>query len=106
MGEILWNVEPRILTTHVKLTKIFSPPIVLSISKFPQPEFLLVLLPTQGDLPQTPAFVLVSRGFHARCSAPICCPIKGAVSRQSGSFCLILQITRPIAKVSKEITSK
>ena len=35
--------------------------------------------------------------------------LKGAVSRQSSSFCLILPITRPIAmelKVSKEITCK
>jgi len=34
--------------------------------------------------------------------------IKGAVSRQSSSFCLILPITRPqsLFKVSKEITGK
>ena len=31
---------------------------------------------------------------------------KGAVSRQSNSFCLILPITRPQLKVSKEITCK
>ena len=32
--------------------------------------------------------------------------IKGALSRQSTSFCLILPITRPQLKVSKEITCK
>ena len=57
--------------------------------------------------------------FNSFCSnvakqvARFCCTfyhrVKGAVSRQSSSFCLILPITRSIAmelKVSKEITGK